>query len=86
LQDRINEWRAGDIKKIIAEYNINDISNANETGVFYQLLPHRTLAVKGDRCKGRKIKTSNCIVLLQRFMNRKTETVDYRKISKSMIF
>ncbi|XP_053421952.1 tigger transposable element-derived protein 6 [Nycticebus coucang] len=41
-------------KKLIADYNPNDIFNADETGVFFQLLPQHTLAAKGDHCRGGK--------------------------------
>jgi hypothetical protein len=32
----------------MADYDVNDIFNADETGVFYQRMPNRTLASKGS--------------------------------------
>lgn len=52
--DRVNEWRAGEIIKRIADYSPDDICNADETGVFFQLLPQHTFAAKGDHCRGGK--------------------------------
>ncbi|XP_025243377.1 tigger transposable element-derived protein 6 [Theropithecus gelada] len=52
--DKVNEWHAGEIIKLIADYSPDDIFNADETGVFFQLLPQHTLAAKGDHCRGGK--------------------------------
>uniref|UniRef100_A0A2K6UNF8 Tigger transposable element derived 6 n=1 Tax=Saimiri boliviensis boliviensis TaxID=39432 RepID=A0A2K6UNF8_SAIBB len=52
--DKVNEWYAGEIIKLIADYNPDDIFNADETGVFFQLLPQHTLAAEGDHCRGGK--------------------------------
>lgn len=52
--ETVNLWRTGEIRKLIAAYSEDDIFNADETGMFYQLLPHRTLAAKNDPCKGGK--------------------------------
>lgn len=52
--DKVNEWHAGEIIKLIADYSPDDIFNADETGVFFQLLPQHTLAAKRDHCRGGK--------------------------------
>lgn len=52
--DKVNEWHAGEIIKLIADYSPDDIFNADETGVFFQLLPQHTLAAKGNHCRGVK--------------------------------
>lgn len=52
--DKVNEWHAGEIIKLIADYSPDDIFNADEAGVFFQLLPQHTLAAKGDCCRGGK--------------------------------
>uniref|UniRef100_A0A8C9CI81 Tigger transposable element derived 6 n=1 Tax=Phocoena sinus TaxID=42100 RepID=A0A8C9CI81_PHOSS len=52
--DKVNEWRAGEIIKLIADYSPDDIFNADETGMFFQVLPQHTLAAKGDHCRGGK--------------------------------
>ncbi|KAH9372295.1 hypothetical protein HPB48_006985 [Haemaphysalis longicornis] len=40
--------------KILTRYQPSEIYNADETGLFYQMLLNRTLALKGDRCHGGK--------------------------------
>lgn len=51
---KVNEWHAGEIIKLIADYSPDDIFNADETGLFFQLLPQHMLAAKGDHCRGGK--------------------------------
>lgn len=36
----------------LASYELRNIFNADETGLFYRLLPSRTLCVKGTKCHG----------------------------------
>jgi hypothetical protein len=50
----VNEWRNGEVAALIKEYSPNDVFNANEAGVFFQLEPKRILAQKGDECVGGK--------------------------------
>lgn len=35
-------------------YNPCDIFNADETGLFYKLMPEKTLQLKGEKCSGGK--------------------------------
>ena len=46
---KVNEWRAGEIQKIILNYDPKNIYNADETGIF-----NLTLAVRGEQCRGGK--------------------------------
>ncbi|GBL98026.1 Tigger transposable element-derived protein 6 [Araneus ventricosus] len=39
---------------LIKRYEQKDIFNADETGLFYNLLPSKTLALKSDTCHGRR--------------------------------
>jgi len=55
-EDRIDhkttdEWRENELPKILAKYSPEQIYNADETGLFFELLPDRTLTTKDDRCK-----------------------------------
>lgn len=47
-------WRDDKLRDIINGYSPDDIYNADETGVFYQTLPNKTMAFKNDSCKGGK--------------------------------
>jgi hypothetical protein len=40
------------IGKIVEGYKAEDIFNADETGLFFKALPDKTLAPKGEACKG----------------------------------
>lgn len=46
----VNKWHAEEIIKLVADFSPDDIFNADETGMFFQLLPQHTLAAKGDHC------------------------------------
>lgn len=60
-------------KKLINQYRPCDVYNADETGIFYQLLPEETFALKGKNCtSGKRSKvrltaliTANIIGLLK---------------------
>lgn len=47
-------WLEKEMPKILTRYQPSEVYNADETGFFYQMLPNRTLALKGDRCHGGK--------------------------------
>ena len=49
---------------LIQEYSSKDIFNANETGLFYNILPDKTITVKGEHCYGGKLSKLQLIVLL----------------------
>lgn len=59
-----NEWRQNKMKEILEKYAPEDIYNADETGLFFQLLPDRTLAFKGEKCYGGKKSKQRLTVLL----------------------
>ena len=39
---------------ILSKYELKDIYNADEFGLFYQALPDKSLHYKGERCRGGK--------------------------------
>lgn len=57
-------WIAREMPELLERYAPADIYNGDETGLFYQMLPSRTLAVKGDRCHGGKQSKLRISVLL----------------------
>ena len=59
-----NLWRENEKKKIMEKYAPDDIYNADETGMFYQLLPEKTLSLKGEKCSGGKKSKQRVTVLL----------------------
>ena len=46
------------------EFELKDIFNADETGLFFRSLPCRSLVAKGDDCKGGKLSKDRVTVLL----------------------
>lgn len=51
--DAMKAW-ASSLQTILAEYSPSDIFNADETGLFFRLLPDKTLEFKGVDCHGGK--------------------------------
>lgn len=51
----MTEWQSR-LKCILDQYRPDDIYNADETGIFYRLLPDKTLEFKAVDCHGGKKK------------------------------
>ena len=47
-------WKQTHLPAILSRYNLQDIFNADEFGLFFQALPNRTLELKGEKCTGGK--------------------------------
>lgn len=60
----VKSWRDREMQKILDKYPPDNIFNADEAGLFFQLLPDRTLAFKGEKCKGGKKSKQRLTVLL----------------------
>lgn len=63
-QDGASSWVNNELPKILDRYEAADLYNADETALFFQMLPSRTLALKGDRCHGGKQSKLRVTVLL----------------------
>ena len=63
-ESTVNEWVETILPSIIKGYQPRDIYNVDETGLLYQMMPHRTLAFKRDSCQGGKPLKSRITVLL----------------------
>ncbi|XP_064461630.1 tigger transposable element-derived protein 4-like [Ornithodoros turicata] len=48
------DWRSSRLKDLMEEYDAVDIYNVDETALYYQLLPQKTLTFSGDACTGGK--------------------------------
>jgi hypothetical protein len=55
---------AGKSAILMGGYEPHDVHNADETGLFFNVLPDRTLAYKGESCHGRKHSEDRFTVLL----------------------
>ncbi|XP_064486017.1 tigger transposable element-derived protein 6-like [Ornithodoros turicata] len=59
-----NTWVSSHVPDILAKYKPDDVCNADEFGLFFQMLPNRTLYVKGSRCHGGKQSKQRLTVML----------------------
>lgn len=63
------EWVKEKWPKIREGYADSEIYNADETGIFFKLLPDKTLKFKGEKCTGGKLAKDRLTVLLCANMN-----------------
>ena len=47
-------WKETSLATILSRYELKDIHNADESDLFYQGLPKKTLHLKGEKCSGGK--------------------------------
>lgn len=59
-----SEWISDNAASILEQYGPSDIYNADETGLFYEMLPSTTLDLRGQRCHGGKHSKKRVTVLL----------------------
>ena len=54
--DVVEEWRTGELKRILETYSQRDIYKCDEAGLFWQMLglPERSLGFIGEKQSGRK--------------------------------
>ena len=67
--DTTSNWLKDVLPKLIEGYQPTDIYNTDETGLFYQLIPNKTLARKEDDCAGMKKSKQRVTLLLGANMN-----------------
>ena len=53
-QKTTETWKDTKLRTILEEFNLDDIFNADETGLFFKCLPNCTLTLKGEKGTGRK--------------------------------
>lgn len=51
------------LPSLIKGYNLNDIYNADETGLYYRALPNKTLAFRSEKCTGGKLSKDRVTIL-----------------------
>ena len=52
--DVVVAWRTGELKRILQEYASSNIYNCDETGLFWKMLPEKSLEFIGEKQSGRK--------------------------------
>jgi hypothetical protein len=61
--DICDDWLKNKLPNLVKNYKACDIFNAEETGLFYKLMPNKTLQLKGEKCHGGTLKRSKHHVL-----------------------
>lgn len=61
---QVNNWLDDVWNKVKNDYKENDVFNIDETGVFYNLMPDKTLKFKGEKCIGGKLSKERVTVLI----------------------
>ena len=59
----IAQWKTDVLPKLLQTYRSRDIFNADETGIFFEAMPHRMHVFKGKACHGGK-KSKSCLTAL----------------------
>lgn len=59
----LDQWRSDVLVKAMEKYRPCDIFNADETGLFWRLLPDKTMDFKGQACHGTKTAKDRITVL-----------------------
>jgi hypothetical protein len=60
----VTNWQTNIMPHLLGNYACKDIYNADETGLFWRLLPDKTLHFKGETCTGGKASKERITILL----------------------
>ncbi|XP_042909414.1 tigger transposable element-derived protein 4-like [Parasteatoda tepidariorum] len=67
--DTIENWRNSILKDFLSRFDASNVFNLDETGIFYHLLPDKTLSFKGEKCTTGKASRQRLTLLLGANMN-----------------
>ncbi|XP_067684471.1 tigger transposable element-derived protein 4-like [Haliotis asinina] len=59
----VDDWLTSQLPMLLKNYSPENLFNADESGLFYKLVPQRTLHLKGDKCHGGKKSKEHITVL-----------------------
>ena len=54
-EEMVAPWTASYLPTILSRYKLEDIYNADEFGLFYRMLPAKTMNFKSEKCSGGKL-------------------------------
>ena len=60
----VETWTENILPSLLAEYPEENVFNADETGLFYHMMPNKTLHFRGERCTGGKQSKERISVLV----------------------
>uniref|UniRef100_A0A2S2QB75 Tigger transposable element-derived protein 6 n=1 Tax=Sipha flava TaxID=143950 RepID=A0A2S2QB75_9HEMI len=76
--ETVDEWRIK-VKQLISSYEPRNIYNADETGLFYKILPNKTLSFKNEICtSGIKYKRLLTVMLCINFIGEFEKSLNIR--------
>ena len=81
-EELISEWQSKTLPDLLSKFETKDVFNADETGLFYRLLPDKTWSLKGDTCHGGKKSKDRLSVMVAANMDG-TEKLPLLVIGKS---
>ena len=59
--EMINAWKETSLPTLLSNYELKDIYNADEFGLFYKCVINKTYQLKSEKCSGRKLRKI-CII------------------------
>ena len=61
----VQKWKENTLPNLLKDYIPRDAFNADEMGLFFKLLPGKTLTIKGENCHGGKAfkNVLNCFIM-----------------------
>jgi len=62
--DAIENWKNSVLKQILSQFDASNVFNLDKIGLFYRLLPDKTLSFKGEKCTSGKASKQRLTVLL----------------------
>jgi len=78
--DRTDQWTSTTLPRLLDEYTSDDIYNADESGLFYRMLPDKSLVMKCESYNGGK---RSRLTILPRANMSGTDKLPLLVISKS---
>ena len=63
-KDVCDDWKLRKLRPLLSKYDSNDVFNADETGLYWRLLPDKTHAFRGEACTGTKKSKERVTVLV----------------------
>ena len=63
-ENTVNTWVENSLSKSRQKFKDEDIYNIDETGLFWQVLPDRTMNFRGQKCHGGKLSKNRVTVLV----------------------
>jgi len=75
----IAAWNENILPCILKEYSPNDVFNADELGLFFKLMPDKSLVFKHEKCHGGKLRTSISFSMCKCYWLSKIKTSSYWK-------